>query len=334
MRERMIVAVLAAVAALVFWASPSLALDAAYLDGSPVAGEPKAVAAAPGVSLGLVLTPPGEPPGAPLVLEISLEIGLARPSAPHAPAVRWQAAAYAGSPVRLTWEFAYPFEIQAGTWTMRVSQNGRELVSAAFEVTPAQEDSPGPAAKPDAAPGAPPSMTQAPPPSSPSGRKTPTTPPPMEPVQPPAATPGGKTSAAPPENGKPATAGHTGSESKPPVPSSHAAKPAAPEPGKTPPRAASIIGGDPARRVYAVLAGTYSEEARALWVAAFLKERGARACLRKKVKDGRTLYAVVAGWSDTREDAEKLRRVIDGVAPGSLAVPFAAGELEAGLSCR
>lgn len=316
MPERTLACLLAAVAILAALARPCRALEAAYLDGSAVGGAPLAVAAAPGVSLGVVLTPPGEPPGAPLVLEVSLEMGLEQPGQAQAPAIRWQAAAYAGSPVRLTWEFAYPFEVQAGTWTMRVGVSGLELASAAFAVTPAAEDAPSPAASPAAPSGAAPGLSSGATPSRPHG------PPPSATQDPPPSFPPGiKTPDAPPENGRPAK-------------SSQAAWPGIADPGKKPPRAPSVIGGDPARRVYAVLAGSFSEEARALWVASFLKQKSDRACVRKREKEGRTLYAVVAGWKDTREEAEKLKRLIEGAAPGSLVVPFTAGELEAGLSCR
>jgi hypothetical protein len=335
MPERALTIFLAAAMVLAALARPCQALEAGYLDGSAVGGAPLAVAAAPGVSLGVILTPPGEPAGAPLVLEVSLE----HPGEALAPAVRWQAAAYAGSPVRLTWEFAYPFEVQAGTWTMRVSQDGRELAWAAFEVTPAPEAASGPAARAEAAPGAQPPIAGIAPPVPPGGR---TQAPPAEsgkpakpgqavlpPSAPPAREPAPGTSAP---SGQPVPDGKAKSDAKPPAAEGPAARPAGPGPGKTPPRA--FIGGDPGRRVYAVLAGTFSEEARALWVASFLKQKSGRACVRKRVKDGRTLYAVVAGWSETREGAAELKRSLEGVAPGSLVIAFAAGELEAGLSCR
>ena len=87
-------------------------------------------------------------------------------------------------------------------------------------------------------------------------------------------------------------------------------------------------------RVYVLMGGSFSEESRALWMAALLKEQGVKACIRAHKGDGRTVWGVVLGWKKTSEEARQakqdlLRRVKD-----ILVVPMAAAELEKGLSCR
>jgi hypothetical protein len=95
------------------------------------------------------------------------------------------------------------------------------------------------------------------------------------------------------------------------------------------------VGGAPSRTVHALVAGTYSTEAKAQWMAAFFKQRGVSACVREDKRAGRSLWQVVAGWKDTREAALAAKRELAPVAGDDVLVrAMTAAELEKGLTCR
>ena len=93
------------------------------------------------------------------------------------------------------------------------------------------------------------------------------------------------------------------------------------------------MGGDPSRQVFALVAGSYSEEARALWVASFLRASGHEACVRRETLKGRQLWAVVAGWRETRDEARQARDELAKATGDALVRPMKAGDLEKGLAC-
>ncbi|MFP5238455.1 MAG: hypothetical protein ACLGQW_01365 [Acidobacteriota bacterium] len=114
-------------------------------------------------------------------------------------------------------------------------------------------------------------------------------------------------------------------------------EPARPEPSKAEPDAARSgkatgLAGD--RRVYALIAGSFSEQARAMWMAVLVREQGVKACVRPWEKDGRRLWQLVAGWRNSPDEAQAAKAEL-GVKLGEIIiVPMSAGDLEKGLQCR
>jgi hypothetical protein len=104
----------------------------------------------------------------------------------------------------------------------------------------------------------------------------------------------------------------------------------------TPPLSHSqrVVGGKPDRPVYALMAGAYSEEARALRAASGLKARGVAPCLRVDIKNGKKLWHVVVGWRDSPEAARKAKAELLPVLGEIFVQPMSAGELETGLTCK
>lgn len=259
------------------------------------------VAAAPGVRFGLELVPAGPARGAPLVLEAVLT----RPGDEgEASATRWFVAARAGEPVQCVFEFAYAWEAAPGAWTMTVFRDEKELARAAFTVSRApalsQEQGQNEAAKPKANGPKPPNAGVAPAPAQNAKRS------------------------GSPEASLPA----------PPRISPAQPKSTPPPAEKAQPRS-RLVGGAPGRTVHALIAGSYSTEAKALWMAAFFKQRGVAACVRLEKRGGRSLWQVVAGWKDTREAALAAKRELAPVAGDDVLVrAMAASELEKGLECR
>lgn len=289
----------------------------ARVAASGVVGAPaqnRAIAAAPGVRFGLDVVPEGTPQGAPVVLEVRLTRDQDPPDAPD---IRWQVAARVGTPARCAWEFASDWEIVPGVWTMTVYYEDKELASASFDV--ARAEAPPVAQSPAPAP------DQAPLAKRPEARQAKS--PPQSPDRAaPSATGAAKTrkagEAQPPAPGD-----------KPPV-AAKAEAPSRVQPSPSPQPAGGPVGGRSDRRVYALLAGSFSTEARAQWVAAFLKGQGARACVRVQDRDGRKLWTVVAGWRDTPEDARRARDELAPLAGDVLVRAMSAGELEKGMECR
>jgi len=98
-------------------------------------------------------------------------------------------------------------------------------------------------------------------------------------------------------------------------------------PQKTP------VGANPGQQKFVLINGVYSQENRAMWVAALLKSRSVKACVRKSVNAGKPEWSVVAGWKDTHEQALNAKRKLPPAAGESRIVPMATGELETGLVC-
>jgi hypothetical protein len=305
------------------------------------------IAAAPGVRFGMELVPEGSPMGAPVVLEVRLS----RPkgSSESTPALRWLVAARVGYPARSVWEFAYDWEVEPGTWVMKIFHAEKELAAASFTIVQATVPPPAGPAPPPAA--LEPAQTQ----NSIQTRS-----------QVPAARE--KTGTGPAGNQAPATA-HKGAsptdensrlassapaQAGPDAPtvafhsgqalerSGDAASRQFRTPGGQEPKALPTtqsareraVGGRPERQVYALFGGAYSQEARALWMANFLKAQGVTACVRTRAKAGKKIWTIVVGWRNSIEEARQTRNELTATVGEMLIVPMAAGELEKGLGCR
>ncbi|WP_243439326.1 SPOR domain-containing protein [Fundidesulfovibrio soli] len=123
------------------------------------------------------------------------------------------------------------------------------------------------------------------------------------------------------------------------------AEPAKPEPAKQEPVRQEAAKPDPARtgkttglaadrRVYVLIAGSFSEQARAMWMAVLVREQGVKACVRSFEKDGRRLWQLVAGWRTTPDEAQAAKAELAVKLGDIIIVPMSAGELEKGLQCR
>lgn len=88
-------------------------------------------------------------------------------------------------------------------------------------------------------------------------------------------------------------------------------------------------------RVYVLMGGSFSDEARAMWMAALLKGQGIKACVREAHgRDGRLSWGVVLGWKNSPEEARLAKENLLRTAKEVLVVPMSAAELEKGLTCR
>lgn len=253
------------------------------------------VTGAPGAVLAMQAQAPASPDGSPVVLEARL----ARPGAESPGSdIRWLVAAAPDKPVSVTWEFAYPWEVTPGVWTMRVLSEGREIARASFDVALAEETAPQAPAKPVVKP------------------------------EPESST---KKSAAPakPEAKQPAKPDPSRDDPRPrqTVPGPKAIEPPArrAQPG--------AVGGDPNRTLFVLVGGSYSEEARALWVSVFLEKRGVKACVREETVGGRRLWAVITGWSSSQADIALLRAQQAATVGETITRTMRAGELSKGLRC-
>jgi len=311
------------------------------------------IQARPGVRFGLELVPEGAPKGASVVLEGRLS----RPQDVEGVIpVRWMVAARMGVPVQIAWEFAYDWEVEPGDWTMKVFHEERELASAPFTVVRASTPLQGPKsqnqrdgrqAKPGESQGQTPIRDEGAkggsgqpggPASSPELKAAP------EAVKTQARP--GDTPAGPVTKNAPADSlDFAASSSKTPTDKTQTDPGKAdvherkqPEPLKFETRgqenAKRVVGGKPDRRVYALMCGAYSEEARAVRAASLLKARGVTPCLRVDSKNGKKLWHVVAGWRDSLEDARKAKAKLTPILGEMFVQPMSAKELEAGLTCR
>jgi len=324
---------------------------------SPVAGAQTDIAGGPGIRFGMELVPEGTPQGAPVVLEARLK----RPDDPQdVPPMRWLVAARIGIPVLSVWEFAYDWEVEPGLWTMTVSYEDAVLATASFMVV-----QPDPQAQAQASP-KPADTRQEKKASDTTSPKSQA--PPLAPLPKPGAakTSMGKqpessksdtamTEAPKPETAKPDTDKTEASRQAPAKPDQQ--KPAAPrqDVGSSAPQKdrqakplADVQGSgvsqdksttkDPAgasgKRVQVLVAGVYSEEARALWVAAFLRKSGVKACVRMEDRGGKKRWSLVAGWRDTPEEARRAKEELTPTVGEIVIVPMNASDLEKGLQCR
>lgn len=311
------------------------------------------IQARPGVRFGLELVPEGAPGGSSVVLEGRL---LRPQDVEGMPPVRWMVAARIGVPVQIVWEFAYDWEVEPGVWTMKVFHEEKELASVPFAVvrasTPLQEPKSqnqrdGRQAKPGE------SQSQAPirdvgakvgigqaggPAISPEPKATPEAD--KTPARPGDAAAGPAAKNAPVDSLDSAASSSKTSTGKtqadPGKADVHERK--QPEHLKSEiqgqENARRVVGGKPDRRVYALMCGAYSEEARALRAASLLKARGVTPCLRVDSKNGKKLWHVVAGWRDSPEDARKAKAKLTPVLGEVFVQPMSAKELETGLICR
>lgn len=332
----------------------------------PAGVEQTGIEGRPGIRFGMELVPEGTPQGAPVVLEARLK----RPDDPQdGPPMRWLVAARIGIPVLSVWEFAYDWEVEPGLWTMTVSYEDAVLATASFMVvqpdpqapvqTPAQALPTSKPAKPgetrqdkktsEAAPAKSQAAAPAPmpkpgdakastgkqseaqkPESSKSDTAKPETPRP-EPQKPDTAKP-----AAPRQEGSLSPALKQPDPAKPvapPLPQDRPPKPLTEALGQTAP-APKAVAGAPGKRVQVLVAGVYSEEARALWVAAFLKKSGVKACVRVEDRGGKKRWSLVAGWRDTPEEAKRAKDELTPAVGEIVIVPMSAADLEKGLQCR
>jgi len=319
------------------------------------------IAAAPGVRFGMELVVRDVESAEPLVLTVRLK----RPAPEGAPGEDvWQLAARPGQAVQASWEFAYAWEVASGAWEMEVFHEDAVLASARFLIARAPEGGRPPAAPEAAAPkDAKPSVkdaktsakdgkavskkdaakTEQAAPTDMAGAKA--GPGPKAESSPAAASAARQPGKAEPLNAprpdKAAEAARPAPvkselarpETAKPVPAkSESARPEAPKP--EPPHAGKATGLAPDRKVYVLVAGSFSEQARGMWMAVLLKEQGVKACVRTWEKDGRRLWQLVAGWRATLDEAQAAKAEL-GVKVGEvIIVPMSAGELEKGLQCH
>lgn len=172
----------------------------------------------------------------------------------------------------------------------------------------------------------------------------------MEALKPETAKPDtGKPEASRQDNTKPDTPKPAAprQDASPPAPSKQPepARPAAPQQKDRPAKPLAEVQDQPApapkgtaspsgRRVQVLVAGVYSEEARALWVAAFLKKSGVKACVRVEDRGGKKRWSLVAGWRDTPEEARRAKDELTPSVGEIVIVPMSAADLEKGLQCR
>ena len=110
-------------------------------------------------------------------------------------------------------------------------------------------------------------------------------------------------------------------------------KPPAEKPAKAAP-GATRLGLPPQQRLFVLMGGSFSEEGRAMWMAALLKGQGVKACVREHRRDGRRYWGVVLGWKDTMEEARQAKEEMSRQVKDVLVTGMTAAELEKGLACR
>jgi len=334
---------------------------------APAGGDQTGIEGRPGIRFGMELIPEGTPQGGPVVLEARLK----RPGDPEdVPPMRWLVAARIGIPVLSVWEFAYDWEVEPGLWTMTVSYEDAVLATASFMVVqpdpqsqtqalPQSQPSPKPA-KPGEprqdkkTPDATPAKSQSAPPAplpKPGDARTSTGK--QSEAQKPEAS---KSDAAKPEASrqdtakpdtqKPETQRQDVSPSAPqkqpestkavaPPQKDRPVKPLAEVQGQSQGQGSpKDLPGVSGKRVQVLVAGVYSEEARALWVAAFLKKSGVKACVRVEDRGGKKRWSLVAGWRDTPEEARRAKDELTPSVGEIVIVPMSAVEFEKGLQCR
>ncbi len=313
------------------------------------------VRAAPGVRMGLELAPRGLAKGAQQVLDVRLR----RPGAPEGADTAWAVLATGGQNVLCVYEFAYPWEVDPGEWVMSVYSGGVLLVRGvlAVEQGPALAEA-RPEARPEARdepkPDAKASKTDARQPAKPAEPKQEAKPQPkaeQKPEQKAQAEP--KASAEKPRpDAKPQSEPKPQAEPKPqPAPqpaveakpkAAPASPPSASPPSASPPPVAApkpapgrVVGGDPQRQVFALVAGTFSEESRALWMSALLRGKGVQTCVRAvDQRGGKPRWQLLAGWKESRAEADKAKAQLTPALGEVIVAPMRAGELEKGLRCR
>lgn len=355
MREIILPAVLAVCFYTQVWAQTEIVNPEAHIVVAGGMGKPGSqdVQAGPGVRFGLELVPEGVPKGTSVVLKARL----LRPNDPEGLSPeRWLVAARMGMPVQVTWEFAYDWEVEPGVWTMKVFLEDKELASVPFTVS-----------KTASQPQAPKSLSLRDGRQIKSGESSGQAKNRSEGV-----TAGSreigraekkqdsqssseiiKSKAKPDSAAVDQNSQNTSTASHDSLASSTKTSSGTPkaEPGKTdllsrkgaeniksetipPQNAHRVVGGKPNRRVYALMGGAYSEEARALRVVSGLKARGVAPCLRVDSKKGKKLWHVVAGWRDSPEAAQKAKAELLSVLGEVFVQPMSAKELETGLTCR
>jgi len=293
------------------------------------------VTGSPGVRFGLEIVPDGPAKGAPVVLQVVLS----RPNdGDDAPAARWFVPARVGLPAQCFWEFAYDWEVEPGDWTMSISHGGQEIARAVFTVSRPAATAPATVPVPDQGKTQKANGTRQGKAEGKSAQEAQS----QEARRPepgrsePGQKPQGTAEADHQDAAKPQKPQADAGKSPPPAPApgQTGQDPAGGKPPREQARAKRIVGGAPSRTVYALMAGAYSTEAKALWMASFDAGRGVSACVRRESLKGRVVWQVVAGWRDSREAALRLK---DELAPklGDILVrAVSAAELEKGLSCK
>lgn len=254
------------------------------------------LAAYPGMRFGMEVIAEGTPKGAHVVLEARLT----RPDDPEGtPPLRWLIPARIGYPAQSIWEFAYDWEIQPGVWTMDVASGETVSAPASFTLTqgqPLPQDQAVAQIQDTTLTGQKPRDRS----SEKGADKAPTEKPLAGKKQP----------------------------DKPSVERVLTEKPTKGASGTT------RVGASPQQRLFVLMGGSFSEEGRAMWMAALLKGQGIKACVRGYQRDGRKFWGVVLGWKETLEEARKAKEELSRKAPEVLVVGMTAAELEKGLACR
>jgi len=311
---------------------------------------PKAdIVAKAGTRMGVEIIPEGSPAGAP----VALTVRILRPEG-LTPLV-FQTAATLNASALCAYEFAYDWEAVPGVWTIKIFYDAKELASEDFTVvqTPgganalpgalsAQAGQPGQTGQPaqppvastvptaapedvkpvEAAPRAD-KPAQAAPSTALSGKAAPWT----------AAPRSGSKKGADQKQAAEKSPGQKtmdkSSDQKTP-----AGKSAGPKPLVKPyaPQETSARA-NPDQRKFVLINGVYSQENRALRVAAQLKTQGVKACVRKSVNAGKPMWSVVTGRHDPYEQALDAKRKLAPKTGENRVVPMTAGELEKGLIC-
>ncbi|WP_243312672.1 SPOR domain-containing protein [Fundidesulfovibrio agrisoli] len=165
-----------------------------------------------------------------------------------------------------------------------------------------------------------------------------------EPARPPLKDPS-KAEPAQPASAQPRPEPERPAQKQPPKAPAPKPETAKPETSKQEPARQEAAKPDPARsgkatglaadrRVYALIAGSFSEQARAMWMAVLVREQGVKACVRPWEKDGRRLWQLVAGWRNSPDEAQAAKAELAVKLGDIIIVPMSAGELEKGLQCH
>ena len=255
------------------------------------------IAAKPGVRMGLELVPQGSKAGEPLALDVQV---LRPGTQPLPPPISFQVAAATGSPVLCAYEFAYGWEAVPGTWTMKVFYDGKELASQDFTVAEAPQDA---------------AASQA-----------------TEPTPPVAALPETKPAETAPTADKPSAAPQPAQEKEPAQKPLAEKSPGQKTPAKDNPAKKTPIKGKPSQQRFVLVSGVYSQEVRAQWVTALLKDRGVKARVKKNAGTAKPTWSVVVGWKDTRQQALDAKRKLSAKVGEIQIVPMTSDELEKGLA--
>lgn len=305
------------------------------------------ILAVPGVRMGMDFIPEGSPQGASVVLEVKLtrpEDGETREP------LRWLLPGRIGYRASAVWEFAYPWEVQPGLWTMTASCEGRELARASFVVrAPGATDMDSPRKAPaqpkesDATQAAAAPVPKPPPPAASGGPDAARqeaagvlVPQAFEEALSSLALGHGAQTFFEAAGGQPQGGqNRTGHPARPQDGSGAVAASAASAHSTKPQEKAEQqpAGEGRGRVVYVLVAGSYSGRDRALRMAQQLRRRGVKACIMRG-RDGRKeFWRLVAGWREGLEEARNAKESLEAAVGEIFIAPTPAEQFRRDLRC-